>query len=153
MAQFVEDSEIEAGLVDLIKTPLAQIKDYTPRQVKDANTWAYNEIITALTTRGYTLDQIETWDRAAEFEKSQALWWLSFFQSGWFKDVESELLKYLDRREELKTIGLTEDGVPIDPEPGDEETGPVGHGAMYTGYEVFRRPQRKSPWPVRVTGN
>lgn len=82
-----------------------------------AQTWAYQEIVSVLSGRGFTAAQIAAWDRGAEFELD-----LSLFRAlsrghmlGAMADAPF-LLKTFDRRPELLTVIYTTGGAIQDPQ-------------------------------------
>lgn len=97
--------------------------------VADAHVQAYNEIVTRLAARGYTLAQILTWDRGPEFEKSLTVFWALNNGAG-LEALDDKFLARLDRRDELsgneqrgiEAVAVTAQGVPLIP----AATGAVG---------------------------
>ncbi len=71
---------------------------------------AYNEIVGTLIGAGYSIDIINAWDRAAEFEEAIALFW-ALTKSGVAQSLEPKLLAKLDRRAELEEVDIAILGV------------------------------------------
>jgi len=67
---------------------------------------AWQDILTSLTARGYSPQQIERWDNCAEFLRDLTLFWLLTLAAA-FTQVSESLLRRLDRRQELQTVHLT----------------------------------------------
>ena|ERR1051326_3827970 len=83
-----------------------------------ANQAAFQDIISGLVGRGYSLDQIALWDRGVEFQTAIGLWWLLEYGLGMDSESYNEVAlkkEQLDRRWELKTINFTILGVFQDP--------------------------------------
>lgn len=81
---------------------------------------AYGDIVTRLAQRGYTLAQITSWDRSAEFETDLTVFYalsMAFVNT----TVDLKFLAQFDRRQELSggpdmpAVGLTINGVFQDP--------------------------------------
>lgn len=87
----------------------------------------HQEIVSALTGRGYTVAQIDTWDRRARFNVDLALFWS--LTKGVINQLPFETIKQLDRRKELETLIPTVDGVPIPIDP-EAILGGIGFGRL-----------------------
>jgi hypothetical protein len=96
-----------------------------------ANRAAYADIVRAFAARGYSRAQIDAWEDAAAYQADQALFW-ALVRGGATKDYDSRLLKELDRREDLKTVGITTGGVLVAP-----ALSATGAGAMDTTADLF----------------
>ena len=86
--------------------------------IEEARSASYHEILSRLVARGYTQAQIDAWDRLAEFGRHIALWWfwrerVGANQGDTNPDVQP---LHWDRRTELDTVVVTEDGVVVDPD-------------------------------------
>lgn len=133
------------GMLKVTSGSTATIAPYWSSLVTVANTQAYGEILSAFALRGYTPTQVDEWDRGAEIQTDQALFFALEKGAGLhtFNDV---LVKELDRREALKTLPLTDGGVVLNPldTDGDEiepvtntPPGLVSHGAFSTDDDLF----------------
>ena len=98
--------------------------------ITEARSASYHEILSRLVARGYTKAQIDVWDRLAEFGRHIALWWfwrerIGANQGDTNPEVQPE---HWDRRSELDTVTITEEGVLLD--PGDLSGAEVLSGRM-----------------------
>lgn len=131
--------------LDTVKTELAHMltlsaaSDVEPRYdtiIDQSIQEGYEEIVSALTARGYTVAQIGTWDRAERFNIDLALFWS--LTKGVISQLPFETIKQLDRRKELLTVALTVDGAPIQIDPTTAVTGNVGSGRLkFTECDTF----------------
>lgn len=78
-------------------------------------TWAYNEIVSALSGRGFTPAQIAAWDRGAEFELDLAIF-RALSRGGALANLSAEFIKSFDRRPELREVIYTTAGSIQDPQ-------------------------------------
>lgn len=143
---FVEEDDLKQALADTLKREVTKLQGYFTRIVALANRDAYEEIVTTLGTRSFSASVIENWDSGERFQLSLGLFWCGVHGAAHFQENEGELFSEFDRREELKTVGVTVDGVVQSPV---QENGPIGHGRMCTGREVFR-PLRRVPGTGRL---
>lgn len=100
--------------------------------VADANEWAYNEIVSALLERGFTISQINEWDRREEFNKSLGLFWCLVL-GGVTHAYDDKFIRDLDRREELKTVFVSTGQEPVDPETENR----ISTGMLENDADVF----------------
>lgn len=123
--------------LDTVKTELAHmlslsaasdVEDRYDSIINQSIQEGYEEIISALTARGYTVEQIGTWDRAERFNIDLALFWS--LTKGVISQLPFETIKQLDRRKELLTVSLTVDGKPISIDPTTATVGNIGSGRM-----------------------
>jgi hypothetical protein len=83
-------------------------------------------VISALVARGFTLAQVEAWDRQREFHRDLAICH-AFRDEGIARDYSATHLdKKCEKVAELAEVTVTEDGVPVVPD--EETTGRVSHG-------------------------
>lgn len=78
-------------------------------------TWAYNEIVSVLSGRGFTPAQITAWDRGAEFELDLAIF-RALSRGGALANLSVEFIKSFDRRPELREVIYTTAGAIQDPQ-------------------------------------
>lgn len=95
------------------------------RLASEANSWAYREIVSALTARGYSISQVESWDAGAVYQKSLGLYYMLLIPGPDQEPLAPDVLKTFDRREELKTVLVTISDVVKNPTelPGQPSTG------------------------------
>jgi hypothetical protein len=87
----------------------------------------YEEIVSSLAARGYSITQIESWDRRARFNIDLALFWS--LTKGVISQLPFETIRQLDRRKELESLTPTVDGVPIPIDP-TATSGNIGYGRL-----------------------
>jgi hypothetical protein len=137
------DATLKAALARTLKRDVAKLKPYWDGVIPVANKSGYDEITGALANRGYALASILSWDRFNEFQESLGLFWCGVYGAAHFMANEGELLAEFDRREELKTVAVTIGGVVV---PVGGGSGPIGHGKMTSGTEVFQKPCIRQAW-------
>lgn len=106
---------------------------------QDANEAAFGEIVSALSSRGYTGAQISLWDRRQEFNKDLGLFW-ALTEGGVAKNFDDKFIEKLDRREELKEVFITSGSEPMYPESDDVARGDIRSGKQETNDDLFREP-------------
>jgi hypothetical protein len=149
------DAETEAALADVLNLAggQAELEAFWVTIVPRAHTAAYNEIVGALARRGFTMAQMDTWDRRQEFEHHLSMWWCLVEGEALLEAAQPDrpprdvprLLYKFDRRAELLTVPITANGVLIDP----AETGPgrIAVGPMDTSKDMFQLdPAVPNPW-------
>lgn len=125
---------IKGRLAGILKQASAALPTYWDNIVSDSRTRAYNEIVSKLTDRGFTIAQIDTWDRRTEFELDIALFWCLVSGAG-LAAYDDKFLKLFDRRLELDTVNLTADDVPI----STASVGRIGIGYLNDDRSEFKR--------------
>lgn len=121
----------------LLKRPGATLTADAPQwrtYLQTGQQWAYNEIVTALATRGYSKAQIDAWDRGKEFEQSIGAFW-ALDLGGLLGNVDDRLWTKLDRRAELATVDVLIGGGLVT--PGGSDQGAVGHGKLSAADDLF----------------
>lgn len=103
-------------------------------------TWAYNEILSALSGRGFTPAQIAAWDRGVEFELDLAIF-RALSRGGALANLNADFIKSFDRRSELKEVIYTTTGAIQDPQG---TAGLPNVGDNDTSEDIF-------VWPDRTT--
>lgn len=118
---FLQDSDIQTQLAAVLKTDASNLDPYwTATLIPTWHANAYQDIVTRLTARGFTGNQIASWDRGKEFESCLSLFWLLTQGSG-LHDFDDRAIERLDRRKELDTMLITSQGIELVP-------GVVGEG-------------------------
>jgi hypothetical protein len=120
---FLTDVQIETALAAILKQNVSDLPDYEPTILTDAHNSAYNDIASRLVARGFTLAQVNAWDRGAEFEKDIALWWCFDKMAGLSQAVDDRFIGKLDRRAELIDTPVTNGFKPIRPTGGINSVG------------------------------
>jgi hypothetical protein len=134
MPTYLSDVDILAYLtVVLMKnTNASELPPGTSDGVTVANARGYGDILTIMQERGFLKSQIDLWDRAVEFNRDLAIYWLMIDQ------VNTETgdvwpLKY-DRRKELKTVSFTVAGALQNVQNGQQR---VGFGPIRNCGDIF----------------
>lgn len=104
--------------------------------IADANAAAGNTIKGALLGRGYSPDQIRSWDRLQEFQTDIALFW-ALVNGGVTKDYDDRLITKLDRRAELATVDVTINGALVQPGGGAGVGGGIRSGTLKNDSDLF----------------
>lgn len=84
--------------------------------LEHARQTAWQDILSRLTARGYSSQQVERWDNCAEYLRDLTVFWVLTIAAA-FTQVPESLLRRLDRRHELDTVNITIQGqneVPAD---------------------------------------
>lgn len=129
---FNTTSQLKARVAAQLKKASTELADYWDTIVEDALNAAYNEIVTVLSSRGYSSAQIADWDRGGEFEKDIGLFWALTKGAG-LTGEDDRWINKLDRRKELETVSVTIDGEVVDP----ATAGDIGTGSMDTSWQTF----------------
>lgn len=125
---FLSDAQLTAALHDCL-----QIKGDNPTAkfwatiITAANNEAYYIILDALLQRGWSKTDIDQWDRGFEFQRDIGVWKCLTQGSAMAPTLYSgTALAQLDRREELKRVAVTINGVWKDATEiyGQPQTGP-----------------------------
>lgn len=134
MPGFLDDDVLKSAVAARLKQDSKDVPPWWDPIITDANVAAHNEICSALAGRGFTHDQIDSWDRGIEFQKAIGLYWV--FNDGAITAAYADtFIKPKDRREELKTVTVTVDCEMIDPEAA--KGAKVSWGLMSDANEEF----------------
>ncbi len=134
---YVTDTDVQTTLAAMLKrADLNSIEGYWTALITQCNAAGYNEVRGALLNRGFTLAQIDAWDRREEFNRDLALWWVGVKGEAYFSDAEKQMLAKLDRREELETVAVVASGALQSP---DSTSGGYGYGTLDTTDDTFTR--------------
>lgn len=119
---FITDTDLKARLASLLSIAPTTLATKWDVIVRDSNRSAYNEIVGVLLGRGFTLSQITSWARGAEFETDIGLFWCAI-KGGGLEGYDDKFINRLDRRKELKEVDVVVAGVFIEPADSDIGTG------------------------------
>jgi hypothetical protein len=138
---FISDDELLVSLAASLKTDPAQLSAAGwDSIVAESNNSAYQDIVGALSDRGYSAAQIAAWDRRTEYERDIGLFWCLTKGAGLHGNDPTFIFK-LDRRAELATVAVLIGGVIVDPD--GTTSGVVGYGTLDTTGDRF---SRESTW-------
>ncbi len=115
----------------------------------DCHVWAYQELLTALASRGFTAVQIAAWDRGAEFEGDLTLY-RALSRGGSLQNLDDKFINTFDRRDDLHgnpsknitAVSVLNGGVWQAPAGG---VGLPSHGVEATGSDIFVWPGTGDP--------
>lgn len=126
----VSDAVILARLTDILKLSPAQMPSYwADTIVPRSHLSGYQTVAGTLIRRGYTLAQVDAWDRLSEFESDMSLHFC-LRDGGAYKAVDKATLEGLDRREELAEVIIFVSGVPVIPADSGNVTMQIGTGRI-----------------------
>ncbi len=117
----ITDAQLLTALADRLKVTSAnELPAYWAGTiVPNAVNAGYQDMLGALLNRGFSKAQVDAWDRAAEFNLSQSLYWAMVNGGVTLDQAHPDALKALDRREELKSVLVFVGGVWVQPPAGN----------------------------------
>ncbi len=157
MPPWITDDVLRKKLADTLETDPDQLGAAWTSIIQDSNIEAGFNIVDALTLRGYTPAQVDTWDRRKVFQTDLGLYWCYVKGTLLLSNYNVASLKLLDRREELKLLRVTAGGqfiAPMGVNPDGSGTGGIGGGSLTAGMATDPRyllnpydgwPQRRRP--------
>lgn len=120
--QAVADS-LKAGGVDALLATAPQWSNIN----SEAHASAYQEIVGRLLNRGFTLAQIQGWDRGGEFELALTRFW-ALTNGGGLSAYDMDSVKLFDRRKDLDNVIVFVNGVFVNPTA--QQPGTVNFGTQ-----------------------
>lgn len=117
---FISDADLGSFFSDVLNNPAGTVTlDWQESIVIQANLAAYWCIVDALLRRGFTKSAIDFWDRGPEFERALGIWFILQEMARRAPDLYGQkAMNATDRRTELKSVGLTINGVWQNPTTG-----------------------------------
>jgi hypothetical protein len=112
--------------------------------VADATNNAASGIMGVLLGRGFTQEQIRSWDSLSEFHGDIALFW-ALVNGGVARDYDDRLINKLDRRAELATVDVMIGGKLVQP-GASAGGGGVRNGTLSNDNDLFPAARRCSPF-------
>lgn len=106
MAQFITGPQLKQAIADMMRVDILELDPLWDRIAAESATAAYNDIVSALSNRGYTAVEIDTWVRGAEFNRDIGLYW-AFVKGAGLHSYDDKWIDKLDRREELESVYIT----------------------------------------------
>jgi hypothetical protein len=127
---FITDATLEAMLAAALKLAdgTSALSSFWTTLVTQCNLRAYGEIKGRLLRRGFTAEQVDAWDRGAEFQTDIGLY-LTLMYGGALENFDEAFIKRINRIGELKTVQVYDDDEAISPEA---TPGTVGYGTRNT---------------------
>lgn len=100
---FISDAQLRKAVASAVGVDVPELADRWDELITAANESATNEIVTQLAAKGFTLAQINGWDRRAEFCRSLGLFWVGS-DGGFMTTYSPTWVEFHDRRPELKAM-------------------------------------------------
>ena len=141
MATYIDDSVLLTALANRLGTTPDKLtsESFWPTIVADANVSAYQLIQSTLQQRGFLKAQIDSWDRAAEFNRRVGLCH-ALTEGALTQDYNAAVLDRLCMCEdELKTVTIVDETEVLTPPSGKSN---IGRGNSNTASDVFSMDDR-----------
>ena len=139
---FITPTEIKSRFCNMLKLDVNSPPEWMDDLIEDALDAAYQDIVAALSARGFTQAQIDDWAAGPAFNKDIGLWWACVKAGAFGAEYNPTLVKELDRRKELTTYEVVSSGG-TRTEPG----GIVGRGTLKNGPDTFMDEDGEAiPW-------
>ena len=132
---FVTDAQVKDSVAAALHTTAATLEAHWTQCVTDANTAAYDEIVGHFLDLGYSIDQIDSWDRGATFQKFLARYQALIDGAGDQDNVgewRTELDYWRGRLEAVTSLQ-----VDSELEETDDSSSNVGYGSLSTTDDIF----------------
>lgn len=128
-ANFLTNQQIKQKLADYLHVTIDQLTaaDWDSIII-DATASSKNSILENLRGRGYSLDQIFSWDAIEDYHTCIALYWCLVKGANLHAITDATMIDKLDRRLELASIAILAGGDVVT--PADELVGGVVGGGM-----------------------
>lgn len=123
---WITDAELRGAMAHSLKVTDAGLAADAawPDIITESNQSACDDITSILLGRGYTIGQIDLWDRRVEFNKDLGRYW-SFVRGNCANTYSDVLINKLDRRKDLEKVVIMTDGILILPGGGSAGEGPT----------------------------
>lgn len=123
------DKDFRQDLADTLKIDVADLGAYWDRLCKQSHESAYLDIRGALLARSFTVGQIDSWGRGAEFERDIGLYW-ALVRGARVHNIGGDEIERLDRRAELLTVMVELDSGAVQEPAG--EPARISYGVLST---------------------
>ena len=100
---FISDAQLRKAVASAVGVDVSELADRWDELISAANEAAANEIVTKLSARGFTVGQIDAWDRRAEFNRSLGLFFVGS-DAGFMTAYSPVWVEMHDRRPELAAM-------------------------------------------------
>ncbi len=119
---FISSFVLQQAVADRLKLAgVSTLPDhYLTSILPDALNGSYQEILGRLMARGFTKEQVDSFDRGAEFQRAIGIY-LALVNGGVYAGMDPETMKCLDRRKELDSVLVFNAGIwikPVGNQPG-----------------------------------
>jgi hypothetical protein len=127
---------LSTALAADLHTPAAELPASWANVLPRALDRGYYQVRDALLARGYTAAQVDAWDRRAEFNLEQSLFWALTFGANLIDGFDPRAIEPRDGTKLLATLTVTANGVPLFPAAGENGAGglSVAGGRLDEGY-------------------
>lgn len=130
---WISDDQLKQKLADILQVDVADFDSIKSSTITDSNNAAWNDILSILVARGYTMAQVDAWDQRVVYNTDIAMFWA--FVKGRLPIADGTMqVDKLDRRKELLEMVLLIGGVPVLPGPADAGNNAVSGGRTAPGY-------------------
>lgn len=149
MDPWLSDTLVKARVAAMLHLDADDLKDFWDTVIDDCNQSAHDFIVGKLANRGFTLAQMDQWDRRVEFNRQIAMYMslVNGTTAEAYDDKWPEKLKYW--MDWLDDVPITIDGVLQNP----AGFGPVGHGALVTTSDEFVKDNNDPQIPHDAVGD
>jgi hypothetical protein len=129
-------ADLKQDVADALKeSSVANLEPYWDSQCQKAVDAAYRDLSGILLGKGYTIDQLDSWDFRVSYSNDQALFWLMTRTSLGMGYDDKEINKLDHRKELLESATIMIAGAPV--APGSASAGGVGGGSISEdGYRI-----------------
>lgn len=132
---WITDQQLKDKLIAVLQKASLEVDAPWDEIIPDANKAAYDDIVEPLLKRGYTIDQIDSWDARTTYNIDIGLFWC-LVKGGCTKDFDETFIMLLDRRAKLETLEIILDGEIVVPETLTG-SGTIKSGAMESDLDHF----------------
>jgi hypothetical protein len=122
------EPNLRARLADLLSQLDASLPPKWSSIITDSLAAAAGDVKASLLARGYTISQIDNWDRLDEFVIDIGLFWC-LTKGGMLGNYSDLFIQKIDRRKELLTAPLLNNGALVNPSPNNANS-PVASGRL-----------------------
>lgn len=109
------DSQLLSDLADTLQKDPGTLQSYWTRILSQCHALSYQWLVATMTSKGFTLSQVLSWDMGPFYERDLTLW-MALRRGAALQTVDDKLLGTLDVRKEIQELNvLTIAGVAQDP--------------------------------------
>lgn len=149
MDPWITDANVKTRVGAILHISSSNLITLWDTVIADCNQSAHDWIVSKLANRGFTLAQMNSWDRRVEFNRQLALYMslVNGTTAESYDDKWPEKLKYW--MDWLDDVPITIDGVLQNP----AAFGPVGHGTLVTTSDEFVKDNSDPQIPHDAVGD
>jgi hypothetical protein len=134
---WVTTEEVLQDVADILKKDVEKLEMYWLRIADRVLNDGYNDCVSRLLGRGYTMAQLDGWSDRVRYNRDQSLFWL--FVRGFLpSNSDDREVDKLDHRKELETaLTIMVNGVAVAPGATENDGASVGGGTISeAGYRI-----------------